>query len=51
MMAFDAGGTTIKHIYITRLVKMKIALPPTESEQARIVDFIHCETANIPQRT
>ena len=26
-MAFDAGGTTIKHIYITRLSKMRLAYP------------------------
>lgn len=28
MMLFNAGGTTIKHIYITRLAKMPFAYPP-----------------------
>ncbi|MEW8461905.1 MAG: restriction endonuclease subunit S, partial [Candidatus Thiodiazotropha endolucinida] len=27
-MIFDAGGTTIKHIYITRLAKMQVVMPP-----------------------
>jgi len=35
-MVFDAGGTTIKHIYITRVVKMTALVPPV-SEQAAIV--------------
>ena len=32
---FDAGGTTIKHIYITRIVKMPLACPQL-SEQSEI---------------
>lgn len=39
-MIFDAGGTTIKHIYITRLGKMRIATPPPK-EQLLIVQ--HCK--------
>ncbi|AVZ30054.1 restriction endonuclease subunit S [Nodularia spumigena] len=39
-MKFDAGGTTIKHIYISRLIKMKLAVPPTQEEQARIAHEI-----------
>jgi type I restriction enzyme, S subunit len=35
-MLFDAGGTTIKHIYISRLGKMAVALPP-KSEQEEIL--------------
>jgi type I restriction enzyme S subunit len=35
-MLFDAGGTTIKHIYISVLSKMNIALPGIE-EQKEIV--------------
>lgn len=35
-MVFDAGGTTIKHIYITRLAKMEIAVPPL-GEQVEIL--------------
>lgn len=38
MMVFDAGGTTIKHIYITRLVKMKMALPPLREQLAIAAD-------------
>lgn len=39
MMAFNAGGTTIKHIYISRLAKMKMAMPPVE-EQRKIAAFV-----------
>ncbi len=39
-MIYDAEGTTIKHIYITKLVKMKIALPPKE-EQVEIIKRIN----------
>lgn len=35
-MIYEAGGTTIKHIYISRLAKMPIALPPRD-EMDRIV--------------
>ncbi len=38
-MERDSDGSTIKHIYITRVDKMKIPLPPS-SEQARIVDVL-----------
>jgi type I restriction enzyme S subunit len=39
-MIFDAGGTTIKHIYITRLAKMRVAIPDNH-EQQDICDFIN----------
>jgi type I restriction enzyme S subunit len=32
-MVFDAGGTTIKHIYISRLVKMAVATPPVKEQR------------------
>jgi len=35
-MILDAGGTTIKHIYITRLSKMRMSIPPL-SEQNEIL--------------
>ena len=38
-MTLDAGGTTIKHIYITRLSKMRLAYPSVD-EQERILDFL-----------
>lgn len=38
-MVLDAGGTTIKHIYITRLAKMRISYPPL-SEQEEILDTL-----------
>ena len=37
-MVFEAGGTAIKHIYISRLAKMPVALPPLE-EQRSIAKF------------
>ncbi len=30
-LIFNAGGTTIKHLYITRVVKQRLALPPRSS--------------------
>ncbi|MGN6828926.1 restriction endonuclease subunit S [Paucibacter sp. M5-1] len=45
-MVFDAGGTTIKHIYISRLGKMAIALPPP-FEQGRIVAHVEAEQAKL----
>ena len=45
-MAFEAGGTAIKHIYISRLARMAIALP-AKDEQRAIADFLHRETARI----
>ncbi|MDZ7799988.1 MAG: restriction endonuclease subunit S [Trueperaceae bacterium] len=38
-MEFDAGGTTIKHIYISRLAKMPVFLPPL-SEQMKIIQKV-----------
>jgi type I restriction enzyme S subunit len=36
-MVDDAGGTTIKHIYITRVDKMPVAFPESLDEQERLV--------------
>ena len=33
-LIFEAGGTTIKHLYITRVVKQKVALPPISEQSA-----------------
>ncbi|NKF24649.1 hypothetical protein G7Y82_20265 [Solimonas sp. C16B3] len=33
-MIYEAGGTTIKHIYISRLAKMPIGLPPIDEQKA-----------------
>ena len=38
-MEGDSDGSTIKHIYITRVDKMQIAVPPIE-EQRRILDVV-----------
>lgn len=38
-MIRDAGGSTIKHIYITRVDKMSVVLPPV-SEQTSIVEIL-----------
>lgn len=34
LMEADAGGSTIKHIYITRVDKMEVAVPPLREQQA-----------------
>jgi type I restriction enzyme S subunit len=39
MMLFDARGTTIKHIYITRLSKMPLAFPEPR-EQLKVVEHL-----------
>ena len=39
-MIADAGGGTIKHIYITKVVKMPIVVPSIE-EQNTFLDFVH----------
>lgn len=38
-MISEAGGTTIKHIYVSRLAKMSVAFPPIQ-EQQEISRFI-----------
>lgn len=47
-MIFDAGGTTIKHIYITRLSKMPILLPPL-GEQSQILARVNKEVSEIDE--
>jgi type I restriction enzyme S subunit len=49
-MVYDAGGTTIKHIYITRLVKMRMAFPP-KPEQKEIHNYLSEETGAIDRIT
>lgn len=39
-MIEDAGGSTIKHIYITIVDKMPIAIPPTLAEQEAIAEAL-----------
>lgn len=43
---FDAGGTTIKHIYISTLSKMNFVLPPIH-EQKTIVDELKSKLADM----
>jgi len=38
-MLADAGGSTIKHIYITKLTQMEVPVPPRE-ERTRISDIL-----------
>ena len=45
-MAFEAGGTAIKHIYISRLARMPVVIPPRE-EQQLIASFLDREKARI----
>ena len=42
----DADGSTIKHIYITRIDQMLVGIPKLE-EQKRIIDIIHNLTCKI----
>lgn len=49
-MIADAGGTTIKHIYITRVDKMDVSYPTSLPEQRRIVrklDLFATETERL----
>ncbi len=39
-MLEDAGGTTIKHIYITVVNRMAVALPSSKDEQRKIVEAL-----------
>jgi type I restriction enzyme S subunit len=39
-MLEDAGGSTIKHIYITIVNRMPVAVPPTKAEQEAIVEVL-----------
>ena len=45
---FEAGGTTIKHIYISTLSKMNFVLPPMH-EQKTIVDELKSKLADMDQ--
>lgn len=36
----DAGGSTIKHIYITKLGEMKVPLPKSKIEQQNIINIL-----------
>ena len=49
-MIFDAGGTTIKHIYITILAKMNLAVPSLDEQQA-LLNFISNETCKFDRLT
>ena len=40
VMERDSDGAVIKHIYITRVDKMQVAVPPTIDEQNQILDVI-----------
>ena len=46
-MISEAGGTTIKHIYISRLAKMPAVFPPSISEQGNICEFISSRSVAI----
>lgn len=45
-MIYEAGGTAIKHIYISRLAKMPFAIPDVD-EQNSVVEFLHQEMAKL----
>jgi type I restriction enzyme S subunit len=39
-LVFNAGGTTIKHLYITRIIKQRIAFPPDHERQMALLHAI-----------
>lgn len=43
----DSGGSTIKHIYITKLDKMMIAIPSKLKEQLRILECLNTFNQNV----
>jgi type I restriction enzyme S subunit len=43
-IALDAGGTAIKHVYITRLAKMPIAVPPKHEQESISRYCMRCRT-------
>ena len=49
-LVYEAGGTTIKHIYISRLAKMAVAIP-SNTEQDSIVEFLDREAAKLDTLT
>jgi type I restriction enzyme, S subunit len=40
VMERDSDGSTIKHIYITRVDKMQVAVPPTIDEQEAVLNIV-----------
>ncbi len=48
-MIADAGGTTIKHIYISRVVKMKVSIPDRSIQQQVVseTEDFYSQTANL----
>jgi type I restriction enzyme, S subunit len=46
-MLEDAGGSTIKHIYITIVNRMPLAIPPTKAEQEAIAEALSDANAHI----
>jgi type I restriction enzyme, S subunit len=56
LMAFQAGGTTIKHIYVTRIVKMPIPVPSAAEQcglasEVRAIDTHHDEALRCLERS
>lgn len=49
-MIYDAGGSTIKHIYVTRLSKMKVAYPPL-AEQSEILTHLGRALGHVDRAT
>ncbi len=47
MMIDDAGGSTIKHIYITKINLMPVAIPSTKDEQRAIAEILSDMDAEI----
>lgn len=45
-LVFNAGGTTIKHLYVSRIIKQRIGFPPTRLGQTTLLaDILKVKTA------
>lgn len=44
-LVYNAGGTTIKHLYITRMSKQRVAFPPSLDDQDDLIDALRAVEA------
>jgi type I restriction enzyme S subunit len=48
-MLFDAGGTTIKHLYVTRVRKLRVALPSLGEQALALAEIRRLRAASVEQ--
>jgi type I restriction enzyme S subunit len=46
-LIFEAGGTTIKHLYISRVTKQLVAIPPLSEQPALLRALIEVRDAHV----